>query len=106
MFTPIDPRFKLSVSRNGTLWASSDEMLHNTTGLSITQPGRDRDSDLVMGPVEMSGSLPLTVLAAYYQKGQYTLRMQAWMRGDEILTDWEGSIWVEGRDEDYRGGHG
>ena len=86
-------RIKLTVALNGTVWPSFESDLCSQGKLEITQNGTSVGL-LKSGSVEMS----YRVVIPYWvmEKGNYSVRTEMYTDGGARMTDFEGTVWVNG----------
>jgi len=86
------PLIKVTASLNGTLGPSVTDKLCNHR-LEITQ-NEAHKCPPEKGPVEMSYSVMIPY--PWLKKGYYTVRTEMFTTKGEKMTDFEGTVWVDG----------
>jgi len=96
------PALKMTASLNGTISPVSEgELCSQRSKLEITQNGTSVCPPK-KGPVEMS--YDVIIAYPYYKKGNYTVRVQMNATDGTRMTDFEGTVWVNGEAVDGDGG--
>lgn len=96
------PRIKVTASLNGTVGPSIEDDLCVNKKLKIKQHGRPICPPS-KGPVEMSYYVMIPLL--WMKKGFYTVRTEIYATGGERVTDFEGTVWLDGEDQPMWPGH-
>lgn len=97
-----DPRLKWTASFDGLKGSPGSEValpLHSNAGieLQIQQNGREMCPP-EKGPVNMSFSLRFPT--PWVKRGSYTVRTEMYATDGRRMTDFEGTVWVDGYEGD------
>lgn len=96
-----DPRLRITASLNGTVGPSVEIKLCTNSKLEITQNGSTTSCPPEKGPVEMS--YRVIIPYTWLKKGNYTVRAEMYATSGARITDFEGTVWVDGKDGDGDG---
>lgn len=89
-----EPRIKLTASLNGTVGPSIESAFcSRDQNIEITQNGTSLCPPK-QGPVEMTYSINIPF--SWLKKGEYSVRTQIFTTDGTRMTDFEGSVWVNG----------